>query len=471
MPTYQKVTIGQYEFQEVTRIEPVLMRPAIIAKLLGVNASAVVNWGTYGAKPYHFRGTLGGNQGKVDVATIEAELNRPDPVQLKVDIKSGKTAWGQILSFEPVEKPGYAKASTSAYDYDFDIVFIQAMDSDEGSRGFQFGVVTENHSFGSGITPTTIVPLLKGVSAVSETTTITRYIDDRAAGVWNIPCSLSPDLTQILYTATEADLGKGAVVTRRVGREYVLEHGSIRLQTMHDEPSNKGRVEVWYYNGTTWIRLGYIMVYIAKSGGDWRQITGSTKGPETWVLLSGERERQALRMKYPPTTDDALEAWLEIELDRNRPFFRTRIMNAGPTQLVKCETQLIINGTAFPYWTRGGVEHAAHGGGSEVVAGDTDAVNVQFLQSTSGAPVAASLIAAIARRKKLDSDNVAVDETTYYSEIAQRFDNVTIDMGRWFESVWFAGGRYDKIGSRTAIELAAEAMNRVTGEHTVIPYV
>ena len=471
MPTYQKVTIGQYEFQEVTRIEPVLMRPAIIAKLLGVNASAVVNWGTYGAKPYHFRGTLGGNQGKVDVATIEAELNRPDPVQLKVDIKSGKTAWGQILSFESVEKPGYAKAPTSAYDYDFDIVFIQAMDSDEGSRGFQFGVVTENHSFGSGITPTTIVPLLKGVSAVSETTTITRYIDDGAAGVWNIPCSLSPDLTQILYTATEADLGKGAVVTRRVGREYVLEHGSLRLQTRHDEAANKGYVEVWYYNGIAWIRLAYLRAWVMKTAGTLREITASAKGPETWVLLSGERERQALRMKYPPTTDDALEAWLEVELDRNRPFFKARIMNAGSTQQVKCRLQLDINGTAFPYWTRGGVEHAAHNNATETVAGDTDAVNVQFLQSTSGAPVAASLIAAIARRKKLDSDNVATDATTYYSMIAQDFDNVTINMGRWFEPGWFACGRHDKIGSRTASELAAEAMNRVTGEHTVIPYV
>jgi hypothetical protein len=296
-------------------------------------------------------------------------------------------------------------------------------------------------------------------------------VDDGAGGTLAIPCVLTPDLTSITYVATEANMPKAVVTLSRSGRELKLSNSSIYLQSCHDEASNKGYVEVWYYNGTTWVHVANLRGSIMKTAGSLQGFTASSKGPEMWPIFPGDRYRQGLRLLYPATVTDSLVGVMEFEMEYGRPGFKWYIENGGATDLVKARYQVDLLPTDFRYWTRNGTERDANAGayGTETQAGDTDTVNVEWVQTTTGAPAASSILLTIARRKKVDADEVATDAGAYWSMIAQDFDNVTRKTGYKFEPVWMSVGRYDKIGSRTAAQLASENLARVTVDHTIIP--
>jgi len=309
--------IGSYTFTATSSIEPVIMRPAIVAKLLGGNRSAITNLGAYGAIPWHFRGMLKGSTGRADLWLIVDELNRPEPVLIQVDMLGASVSGlGYVLSIRPVEPAGYVYGTN--YNYPLDIVFVQSHRSDEADLGVQYGVVQEDDAFI--LTGDIVVPLPVGATSPSETVTFSRYADNGAAGTNTIPCvvAASPIISKVTYTCTEANRIKNKVALTRSGKEYVLSNGLVKLQTRHGEAGTLGYVELWYYNGTAWVDAGRLRGWVSKSAGSLQEITSSTVGSEVWPVFSGDPNRQGLRLLYPATGTDSLQATMELELERGR---------------------------------------------------------------------------------------------------------------------------------------------------------
>jgi hypothetical protein len=205
-----------------------------------------------------------------------------------------------------------------------------------------------------------------------------------------------------------------------------------------------------------------------------QEVTASTVGPEVWPVFSGDPNRQGLRLLYPETATDALQATMQFELERGRPMFKWNIENSTDvsvtTSLASCSYEVLLTPTTFAYWTAGSTaERASVGNSTETVAGDADALNTNWVSTTTGAPAAASIICGFARKKVVDCNHIAVDNTTHYDSLTEQFDNVSVGKGRQFESVWCFCGRYDKLGSRTPTQLGSEALARVTMHETIIP--
>jgi hypothetical protein len=384
---------------------------------------------------------------------------------------NGRDAFGKVLSIKPTESAGMAIDGN--YNYPVAVSFLAGYLSDEADRGIMYGEVQENDTFaltGDCVIP---APVGAGAASISETVDFHRYIDDGAGGELDIQCILAPALKRITYAvATEADLSKGLVTVTRVGNEWVIKNGAWKFQTRHDEASNKGYIECWYYNATAWVQVGNLRVFIQKTGQSLQEITVAP--PDVWPFFSGDPERQMLRLGYPATATDANVGMLEIELDRGRAYGKFTLYNGDSTDKTKCEYRLSLVPTDFRYWTASTTEQdatsAAHGT-PDTVAGDADTVNASWVHTTTGAPAAATILTGWARKKQVDCDHNGNDAGDYWDYLSESFDNVTIGQNRAFEPVWLFGGRYDKIGSRTAAQLASEVLDRVTLYQTIIPRV
>lgn len=465
---YTSLTIGSYTFTNVQMLSPQFLAAVQAGKLLGSNKAALFTWGAHGVTPIMFRGLLVGASGKTDLWTIIGELETKTVKRLKADFLNGVDIFGYIQNVTPTEQAAWTRDGT--YNFPVQVTFMAGMRSNQGDRGISYGVQEEADTFS--FTGRPVVPLPIGASSASETTGISRLTDDGAGGALTVPCVESPTQTRIIYTvATEADLEKSLVEITRLGdpvKGYQLSNKSIKLKTRHAETTDKGRIDYHYYDGSTWITGASLRGYVANSGATVREFTASTNPPETWVLFSGDPERQALRLKYPATTISGYEATMEMEVQRGTPYFKWTIENAGTTDLTKA-VYYCAPVAKLAYVNASGTEYSA-ASGTQTIVGDTDPNNVFWLQSTSGATASGGEVFGFARKKKADCDHTfETSGTSTFDDVYETFDNVTVKRGYTFEPVWFFGGTYVPMGSIQPSGIGLEVLSRVTVHQGIIP--
>jgi len=479
---YTSLTVGGFTFTGNKTTDQIRVRfiyPAQVGKLLGKDRSILSDWRGYGANLWEWTGTLTGASGKTNLWALKDEMNRDYPPSMNCDVLGSTTVYGRLISIEPTDM---TTDINQGYVYRFRCGFLEIMRDDVGSRGLTWGPVDEDDTFT--LTGDRVVCAPVGASSPSATVDFTRVVKSGAA-TYDVSCFLStlaaPDPSSITYTVTDANLQLGNVTLARDTthtNEYVLDNGAVKVQTRHGEATNKGYIELWYQYNNAWVDLGRLRFYIQKTGGAaLRELTASTVPPEVWPIWSGNRERQILRLKYPPESSDSIEGTLMLEMQRGRPWVKATAEMTSPTTTtvtgIKVDYHLDLTPTTFVYMTRAGTERDAGAAayGTETTAGDADVTNVMWVQTTTGAPAAASILAGFARKKQADCDHVGDDAGAYWDYISEQFDNVTISQGYSFEPVWIFAGRYDQIGSRTAANIASEVLVRITEHQGLIPKV
>ncbi len=274
-----------------------------------------------------------------------------------------------------------------------------------------------------------------------------------------LPIVSAPAQAAIRFETHDYELSTDKITDGYTGNERWIKTGTMFIQTRDDESTNKGRLDVSYWNKSAWSTVQSAAIYgeVKSSSGTQEAYTDGT-APSVYLMNNGDFAR--LVLIYPSTTTNLYNVKVEHDFWRGFPLARTKVFT-GSRGLTLTDSRFTFNltSTAMTQRTQLGATVQADSGAygtPDVDAGDSDSNNYNYVHSAD--PWATTAIACgIIRAKKADSDYVANDAGSNWSTVGLEFDNVSIQENQAFPPLWWFIGRYDCL-NRSVAQLAAAAM-------------
>ena len=274
-----------------------------------------------------------------------------------------------------------------------------------------------------------------------------------------LPIVSAPSQSAIRFETHDYELSTDKITDGYTGNERWIKTGTLFLQTRDDESTNKGRLDVSYWDKSAWSTVQSAAIYgeVKSTAGTQEAYTDGSP-PSVYLMNSGDFAR--LILTYPSTTTNLYNVKVEHDFWRGFPLARSKVFT-GYRGLTLTDSRFTFNLTSTACTQRtqlGATVQADSGvyGTPDVDAGDGDSNNYHYVHSAD--PWAGTAIACgIIRAKKPDSDYVANDAGSNWSTVGLEFDNVSIEENQAFPPLWWFVGRYDCL-NRTVAQLAAAAM-------------
>ncbi len=323
-------------------------------------------------------------------------------------------------------------------------------DTTNYSRASRANAVWQPNTFD--LDGTLVVPLPVGASSLSETAAGTRYTPYGSMIVVK-----QPTLENIKYSVSETNLGTANVWVYKTGNETVIDTGLLKIQSRHDESTNKGMFDLSVYNNAigSMVAVGTFDYALKSSAGT---IEYFAAPPEIEVLHKRRnKERETLLITYPSSTSNAYKARVHLTVWRGKPFFQNTISNYG-NSVVEARMRINMAGTTYAYFTGAGTTlnagSATYGG--TTIAGDSDTYNYSILHDVNPLGTSSYEVGFI-RTKKTDADHLPNDNGDHWNNIALKFDNLNAVKGDPFPPI-FAFAQLQNSTGESPAQLGQEAI-------------
>ena len=281
-----------------------------------------------------------------------------------------------------------------------------------------------------------------------------------------VPVVYAPAFASTRFDCRDYDLLQDAISVTRSGNQYVVHNGFIKLTTRDDQSTNKGRLDVNYWNLSAWSTTQSAALYgeVKSTSGSVESFT-DTNPPSVYV--KSERNWARIVLSYPSTTTNGYSVKVAHVIRRGCPLIKTEVYSAGQT-LTTARLNFNVTGTSFTNQTQLGATVLANSGAlgtPQVVAGDADSNSYNYIATAN--PWATTAVAmGWLRAKKVDCDYVTDDAGTSWDYCGLQFDNVSIEENQAFPAFYWFIGRQDCLGISVA-NMAQVALRDIAPEDDV----
>lgn len=376
------------------------------------------------------------------ISALTDEAGRRDFIRFESSLITSKHSSGIVYVTVPYFQQTRGPGPTPAYGT-FEMVCAVKASSTTHKRCTAFSHKIFANTFDK--TGTVAVPLPVGAGNCSETIDANRVASDGT-----IPVVISPSQPIISYDVTDASLALGNVkVTRTYGQptQTMISDGLIRFNSQQAQGSNKGRILLEAFNGTSWLTFGTVGVALKTSSQALEYFDDVVPVVEPYEWTDASPERDQLRFGWPSSTTRTYKAFAHLRVLRGRSYGFLELRNQGAT-VSEARVKINVSRTDLRYYVRAGSTLDAQAGayGEDLQAGDADTNNFIYLMDTA-ADGATSLQTGFIREKKADCDYRANDAGDYWNSITITFDNLSVPRGHRVPLVWIFAQKQGNTGS------------------------